>query len=34
MHKDLHMAIEDKHVDDYGQTFLYGSQVGFGKYFK
>jgi hypothetical protein len=28
------MVIEDKHVDAYGQMFLYGSQVVIGKYFK
>jgi hypothetical protein len=32
--KKLHMVIEDKHVDAYGQMFLYSNQVVIGKYFK
>jgi hypothetical protein len=28
------MVIEKKHVDAYGQMFIYGSQVVIGKYFK
>jgi hypothetical protein len=28
------MVAQEKHIDAYGQMFIYGSQVANGKYFK